>query len=91
MSALEEEFNKYSKIVKNLKETPEDDILLTLYGLYKQSIEGDCNINKPGFLNFKEKSKYNSWKDQEGLETNKAMKYYIREVKRLIKQYGINE
>ena len=91
MSALEEEFNKYSEIVKNLKETPEDDELLTLYGLYKQSIEGDCNIDKPGFLNFKEKSKYNAWKDQEGLEKNKAMKYYIREVKRLIKQYGINE
>lgn len=91
MSALEEEFNKYTKIVKNLKETPDDDELLTLYGLYKQSIEGDCNINKPIFLNFKEKSKYNAWKDHEGLETKKAMKYYIREVKRLIKQYGFNE
>jgi len=91
MSDLKEEFDKYSEIVKNLNETPEDDELLTLYGLYKQSIEGDCNINEPGFLNFKAKSKYNAWKDQEGLETNKAIKYYIREVKRLIKQYGINE
>ena len=91
MSALEEEFNKYSEIVKNLKETPEDDVLLTLYGLYKQSTEGDCNIDEPGFLNFKAKRKYNAWKDQEGLEINKAIKYYIREVKRLIKQYGINE
>ena len=55
MSALKEEFNKYSEIVKNLKETPEDDVLLTLYGLYKQSTEGDCNIDEPGFLNFKAK------------------------------------
>ena len=47
MSVLEEEFNKYSEIVKNLKEKPEDDVLLRLYGLYKQSIEGDCNIDEP--------------------------------------------
>lgn len=91
MSDLEEEFNKYSEIVKILKETPEDDILLILYGLYKQSKVGDCNIIEPGFLNFKEKRKYNAWKDYDGLEQNKAMKYYIREVKKLIKQYGINE
>jgi len=91
MNTLENEFNKYSIIVKNLKKTPEDDELLTLYGLYKQSIDGDCNINKPLFLNFKEKRKYNAWNDQVGLEKNKAMKYYVREVKILIKQYGINE
>jgi diazepam-binding inhibitor (GABA receptor modulating acyl-CoA-binding protein) len=30
-----------------------DDELLQLYALYKQGTIGDCNTDKPGFLNFK--------------------------------------
>lgn len=36
-------FNKAAEDVKNLKEQPDNDDLLQLYGLYKQATVGDVN------------------------------------------------
>ena len=68
------------KQVSNL----ENEILLELYGLYKQALEGDCNINKPGFFDLKAQAKWTAWNDNKGLDSLTAMRRYVRKVKSIL-------
>jgi diazepam-binding inhibitor (GABA receptor modulator, acyl-CoA-binding protein) len=44
---------------------PDKDLLI-LYSLYKQGTVGDCNTEKPGFLDFKGKAKWEAWNERKG-------------------------
>ncbi|KFB42501.1 AGAP000546-PA-like protein [Anopheles sinensis] len=87
--SLEENFNKAVEDVKNLKTTPADADLLVIYGLYKQATVGDCNTEKPGFLDFKGKSKWESWNGRKGTSQDDAKQAYVDKVKELIEQHGL--
>jgi diazepam-binding inhibitor (GABA receptor modulating acyl-CoA-binding protein) len=87
MTDLEKDFFENAEKVKNFKTKPTEDELLELYGLYKQSTIGDINISKPNFINFKESYKWDAWDICKGMDKEKAMKKYIRVVKRLDKKY----
>ncbi len=84
MSDLEINFKNYSEKIKNIEKTPSDDDLLILYGLYKQATIGNCNIDRPGFLNFKGKAKWDSWNKYKDKDKKDAMVLYIEKVKQLI-------
>jgi len=88
MSDLEQKFNKAAEDmeqeVRKSTISLDNEIMLMLYGYYKQATVGDCNIAEPGFFDFKGKSKYNAWKQHEGLSQEKAMKYYIKKVNKLL-------
>ena len=85
---LEEQFNISSIVVKNLTKRPDDDELLTIYGLYKQVTIGDCDTPEPtGILNIKEKSKWANWKKLENMSRTDAMIKYIRCVEFLVNKY----
>ena len=86
---LNELFLKCSKDVMNLKEKPDQDELLIIYGLYKQSTCGNCNITCPNFYNFTEKKKYDAWNNLKDVDMDDAKKKYIREVKLLIMKYEL--
>uniref|UniRef100_A0A8B9RDY7 Acyl-CoA binding domain containing 7 n=1 Tax=Astyanax mexicanus TaxID=7994 RepID=A0A8B9RDY7_ASTMX len=58
---LQEEFEKYADDVKKVKTRPTDQELLDMYGLYKQAIVGDINIDKPGITDLKGKAKWQAW------------------------------
>ena len=79
---IQEEFNKAVESVKSLKNLSNED-LLNLYGLYKQSTVGDCNTEKPGFFDMKGQAKWTAWDSRRGLDTEKAMKRYIKFVEKL--------
>lgn len=85
---LKKEFKAAAKRVKKLNQTPPDEKLLKLYGLYKQATEGDNNNDRPMFLDFKAVAKYDAWKENESMSKEKAMKKYIRLVERLEKKYN---
>lgn len=85
MSEIEKEFQKYSEDIKKIKNTPSNEDLLILYGLYKQSLIGDCNTERPGLLQFREKSKWDSWNNYKGKSKEDAMKLYIKKAKKIIK------
>lgn len=56
--------------------------LLSLYGLYKQGMEGDCNSSRPsGFFQEKQKAKYDAWKNLQGLPRDIAKQNYIDKIK----------
>ena len=71
---------KYDKILS-------EQIKLEFYGLYKFSMEGPCNIQKPNFLNYPAVSKYNAWNDlseKSKLETKEeAMELYVEKFKNM--------
>ncbi|XP_017068488.1 putative acyl-CoA-binding protein [Drosophila eugracilis] len=88
MSELQE-FNQAAEDVKNLNTTPGDNDLLELYSLYKQATVGDCNTDKPGFLDFKGKAKWEAWNNRKGLSNADAQTAYITKVKALIEAVGL--
>jgi acyl-CoA-binding protein len=63
---------------KNLPEKPGNDILLQLYSLYKQSTDGDVNIEAPSNpFDFVAKAKFNAWEELKGKSKAVAMQEYI--------------
>ncbi|XP_056142520.1 acyl-CoA-binding domain-containing protein 7 [Lampris incognitus] len=83
------EFEKMAEDVKKVKTRPTDQELLDLYGLYKQAIVGDINIDKPGMMDMKGKAKWEAWNTRKGKSTEDAMAAYITVAKQIITKYGM--
>ena len=58
--------------------------LLKLYGLYKQSINGDACLNT-NFRNLKEKKMYESWNNCKGLNSDYSKQCFINIINNIIK------
>lgn len=87
--SLQADFDKAAKDVRKLKTRPDDEELKELYGLYKQSVIGDIDIECPALLDLKGKAKWEAWNLQKGLSKEDAMNAYISKAKELIEKYGI--
>ncbi|XP_034553328.1 acyl-CoA-binding domain-containing protein 7 [Notolabrus celidotus] len=83
------EFEKMAEDVKKVKTRPTDQELLDLYGLYKQSVVGDINTERPGMLDLKGKAKWDAWNSQKGKSKEDAMTAYITLAKEIIDKYGM--
>ena len=82
---MNHDFEKYSQLVKLLPKKPNDNDLLILYGLYKQSTIGNCNIKRPnGLFNIKEQKKWDAWNNIKDISSDDAKKLYINKVKELM-------
>ena len=81
---LKEQFEQAVANSKTLPEKPGNDVLLQLYSLYKQSTEGDINIEPPAnAFDFVAKAKYDAWSSLKGKSKDEAMKEYIDLVNKL--------
>jgi diazepam-binding inhibitor (GABA receptor modulating acyl-CoA-binding protein) len=81
---LTEQFEAAVKNSKDLSQKPSNETLLQLYSLYKQSTEGDTNIDEPSNpFDFVNKAKYNAWSDLKGKTKEAAMEEYIALVEKL--------
>lgn len=80
---LKEDFESAVTRSKNLSERPSNDVLLKIYGLYKQATEGDVSGDEPGMFDFVAKAKYTAWKERQGLSSDEAMQQYIDLITRL--------
>lgn len=74
---LETTFENAVKESTSLSERPSNDILLKLYGLYKQATTGDNTGDAPGGFDFKAIAKYHAWKELAGTSKEDAMTQYI--------------
>lgn len=83
MSDLKIRFDTAAENVKQLSERPDNDTLLKLYALYKQSSEGDVHGPKPGFFDFVGTAKYEAWAKLKGTSDSEAMEKYIELVRKL--------
>jgi len=77
MDDLHEEFNYAIERVQALEHRPSNTKLLELYGLYKQSSEGDCDGKRPGMTNPRGRAKYDAWAARKGMSQDDAKKAYI--------------
>jgi acyl-CoA-binding protein len=46
----------------------DNNIKLKIYSLYKQAIQGDCNIEQPQIFDFVGRSKWNAWNGLKGMK-----------------------
>lgn len=77
--SLTAEFERTAQQAKSLPEQP-DEVLLELYGLYKQATVGDVSGDAPGMFDFVGRAKYDAWKSREGMDRDSAMRAYIARV-----------
>ena len=87
--SLEERFESATYEVKNLPTTPNENILLKLYGFYKQATIGTCNTKEPWVINAKEYMKWHAWNDNSLLSKTQAMNNYILIVNKLFRENNI--
>lgn len=81
---LIEQFEKAIADSKNLAAKPDNETLLQLYSLYKQSAEGDINTEAPSNpFDFVARAKYNAWEALKGKAKETAMEEYVALVEKL--------
>jgi diazepam-binding inhibitor (GABA receptor modulator, acyl-CoA-binding protein) len=83
MSDLSARFEQAAQDVQALPNRPENNTLLKLYGLYKQSTAGDVSGARPGVLDMAGRLKYDSWAKLKGTVSEQAMADYIALVEQL--------
>jgi diazepam-binding inhibitor (GABA receptor modulating acyl-CoA-binding protein) len=83
----QKEFDQALERVKTLPDQP-PEVLLELYGLFKQSTAGDVSGKRPGMLDFKGRAKYDAWAARKGMSKDAAMDAYVETVERLLKEHG---
>lgn len=87
-------FDVAVRVVKNLNDSKlTNDEFGKLYGLYKQSLFGNCNIKEPPnkLLDLKGYKKWGCWKKYEGKSKNDAMNEYSDYVVELIDSHGLKK
>ena len=76
--SLKEQFTEAVVTSKTLPEKPDNEVLLTLYSLYKQATEGDsADEYIGGSFDFVAKYKYDAWAKLKGTTKDVAMQQYI--------------
>lgn len=81
---LKEQFEQSVAESKQLSQKPDNETLLRLYALYKQSTEGDINTEPPvNPFDFVSKAKHEAWTSLKGTTIEAAMTAYIELVNKL--------
>ena len=62
---------------RTLSKTPSNDVLLAMYGLYKQATSGDVSGAAPSAFDIKGRAKYKAWEARKGMTSEDAMQKYI--------------
>ena len=83
MSDMKKKFEKAAEEVKELKERPGNDDMLSLYALFKQASKGDVSGDRPGMFDLVGKAKYDAWAEIKGTSKDDAMKKYVALVEKL--------
>lgn len=81
---LEQEFLNSAEKIKQSGKNLDNELLLKLYGYYKQGTIGDCNIECPSFWQVKEKAKWEAWDQHRGMKKTHGMKKYIKLVGKIL-------
>ncbi|CAK1584040.1 unnamed protein product [Parnassius mnemosyne] len=88
LSPLDISFNKASDHVRKITSKLNNNQLLVLYGLFKQSTEGKCNTPKPSWLDGRGRKKWEAWKTLEDMPSDEAKQKYIASVQEYDPEWG---
>ena len=81
--AVKEDFDQAVQRVKTLPNQG-NNVLLDLYGLYKQATSGDVSGPAPGPFDLKGKAKHSAWASRKGMSKDQAMEAYVNYVNKLV-------
>ena len=84
MTDLRSQFESAAQAVQRLPKKPDNETLLKLYALYKQSTAGDASGKRPGFTDPVGRAKYDAWDKLKGTPQDQAMQRYIDLVNTLL-------
>ena len=84
MPDLKSQFESAAQAVQRLPRKPDNETLLKLYALYKQSTAGDASGKRPGFTDPVGRAKYDAWDKLKGTSQDQAMQRYIDLVNTLL-------
>ncbi|MFS8087170.1 MAG: acyl-CoA-binding protein [Acidobacteriota bacterium] len=76
MNDLKKQFEAAAAASKNLKERPDNGIMLKLYALFKQATAGDIEGRRPGFTDLVGRAKFDAWAAAKGKSADDAMREY---------------
>ncbi|XP_055845179.1 acyl-CoA-binding domain-containing protein 6 [Episyrphus balteatus] len=76
-------FNSAAEAVQKIHTQLSAPDLLELYGLYKQSTCGKCNIPKPGIFQAQARSKWSAWNSLGEMDQKEARRLYTEKISRL--------
>ncbi|MFX1511711.1 MAG: acyl-CoA-binding protein [Promethearchaeota archaeon] len=79
---IKTEFDDVVERSKNLPNQP-PQVMLEMYGLYKQALKGDVTGDRPGRMDIRGRYKYDAWASRKGMSAEDAMKAYIELIKKL--------
>lgn len=69
---------------KQLSSRPSNEVLLNLYSLYKQAVEGDAPAEGPtGIFDIVGKAKHQAWASLKGKSSEECMQAYINLINEL--------
>lgn len=88
MAEISAELQRAAERSKQLPQKPDNEELLTLYGLFKQATEGDVQGEAPGGFDFVGNAKFHAWEKQQGKSNAQASQEYIDFVTSLEAKYG---
>jgi len=75
---LQEQFETAVAESKTLSQKPDNETLLKIYALYKQSTAGDAPEEATyGMFDFVGKAKQEAWKQLHGMAADTAMQQYV--------------
>ena len=80
---LKRAFEQAAEDIHALIDRPDNETMLRLYGLYKQSTEGDISGPNPGFFDFVGTAKYEAWTKLKGTGQHEVMQQYVDLVQKL--------
>jgi len=84
MSDLAQRFADAQARIRRVS-SPSNDVLLELYGLYKQATAGDVSGSRPGMLDVRGRAKHDAWAARKGMTADAAMTAYIAAVDRAMR------
>jgi acyl-CoA-binding protein len=77
VSDLKIRFEQAAEAAKKLPRRPDNETMLRLYALYKQSTAGDISGKRPGFMDRVGQAKHDAWAKDKGMGKDAAMQAYI--------------
>mmetsp|Transcript_14797 Transcript_14797/g.23457 ORF Transcript_14797/g.23457 Transcript_14797/m.23457 type:complete len:126 (+) Transcript_14797:1-378(+) len=89
MAGLEERYQKAVAFVGawDAGKTMPNDRKLLCYGFFKQAAVGDVDSDQPYAVQFEKRSKWDAWNAVKGMSKEDAMKNYIEELEKQIKEF----
>lgn len=87
---LQRNFDKACDYVRDSHSKLDSDLLVRLYGYFKQATVGECRTPKPSVLNFQALIKWKAWSKLGNISKSEAMNLYVTTLNEAVENWEEN-